>query len=746
MSRGLSRAARLQRLEELLLGTSKGYTIQELADALGVHRTTIWRDINELSCQVPIQEEGSRYWIDQEEYLTSVKLNRGESLMLYLALRRMMRHEGHIPSLMAQAMEKLSLALRYPSSAQLCESLQAMRSRRPTDPESVHVWDVLIQAWIECITVRIAYQEHQSSVVEVIELQPYQFEPTVLSEGYYLIGHSLTHQGLRTFVVDRILSAALTTRRFVRPKDVVIDGMLRHIWGAWYGEELTKVKLRFRDPLVARRVRRTVWLPSQEVKDLEDGGVEWSAEVRDVFELVPWIRGWGPECEVIEPQHLHEHIQMAETRLGGVTMTAREIPLTPTQEFYESLFRIFDGERIKSCLQCSSCSGICPYGYLMEYHPRKMIAALRAGVFEPVLDDESIWMCVSCFACTEVCPERIPVTTGLMTRTKEEMLLAGNVPAELQDALENSQRYGNPLGESPRKRGDWVKGASPEIAIMAKEKRPVDVLWFVGDYASYHPRAQVATRAFAQILAKLEVDFGILGPEESSDGDSQRLAGERGLFEMLAEKNAEALSKYSFNEIITTDPHAFNAFLNEYPSLGVSYPIRHYTQFLADRLDDLKPIFKHEINAIVTYHDPCYLGRVNKIFEAPREVLRAIPGVELIEMTHSRENSLCCGGGGGGMWLDGFQWEKAQTRLSEWRVREAVAASGAERYISRPPIAEKRTKKQPDDERLNGREKVLAIACPYEAPRFEDAVKMVPDAGQLAVKDIAELILESIGE
>ncbi len=391
---------------------------------------------------------------------------------------------------------------------------------------------------------------------------------------------------------------------------------------------------------------------------------------------------------------------------------------TIKNSFYDQVLEATpDGERLRLCLQCGDCSGICPFGYLMIHPPSRMIAQLRADRFEKVLDTDTVWMCVSCYACTAVCPAQIPLTPGLMARTKEEMILAGNVPAELQSALENSQRYGNPLGESPRKRADWTAGIVPEVNIMGKVRKKVDVLWFVGDYPSYHPRVQLITKALSKILNALGVDFGILGAEESSDGDSQRLAGERGLFEMLAEKNGMAFNKYEFNEIITTDPHAYNAIKNEYPGMDISYPIRHYTEYLADRLEQLKPLLKQEINNRVAYHDPCYLGRANGIYDQPRAILQAIPGLELVEMSHNHKNSLCCGGGGGGMWLDGFQWEKAHVRLSEWRVSEALAA-GAD---------------------------ILAVACPYELPRFEDAAKTVKGAGQLKVRDIAELLAESMG-
>jgi Fe-S oxidoreductase len=398
-----------------------------------------------------------------------------------------------------------------------------------------------------------------------------------------------------------------------------------------------------------------------------------------------------------------------------VTVTSPQ-SVSINKTFFDSLYELTDGERFKACLQCATCSGACPFGYLMDFPPGRMISYLRAGLYEEVLDTDTVWMCVSCYACTEVCPAKIPVTPGLMTRTKEELLLAGNIPSELQEALEYSQRYGNPLGESPRKRADWAKNLTPEIPIMRRAKRPVDVLWFVGDYPSYHPRVIQTTMALHKILNALGIDFGILGPEENSDGDTQRLAGERGLFEVLAEKNGKAFSKYEFGEIITTDPHAYNALKNEYPLLGIEYPVKHYTEFLVEHIEKLKPLLKPNGEGKVTYHDPCYLGRVNKIYDQPRILLDAVPGLELVEMSHCRSTSLCCGGGGGGMWLDGFQWEKSQARLSEWRVREAVSAGSD----------------------------ILAVACPYEPPRFEDAAKMVVGAEGLIVKDIVELLADAI--
>ncbi len=376
------------------------------------------------------------------------------------------------------------------------------------------------------------------------------------------------------------------------------------------------------------------------------------------------------------------------------------------------------GEKIRKCLQCGTCSGVCPYGFAMDYPPRTLIAALRADDFHGVLESDTIWLCVSCFACASVCPAKIPLTRGLLATLKTEMLVGGSIPQELQVALGNSRRYGNALGESPKKRADWARDFTVPVPVMHTHRQPVEVLWFVGDYASYHPRAQLVSKAMAKILHALNISFGILGPEECSDGDTQAFTGEWGLFELLARKNVQAMRKYSFDYLVTTDPHAYNALRHEYPRLGFERTIKHGVQLLTERIDQLRPMLQHPIKRRVTYHDPCYLGRANEnnIYEEPRQLLAAIPGVEVVEMSHNREQSICCGGGGGGMWLDGYSWEKAHARTTEWRVQEAVAA-GAD---------------------------VLAVACPYEAPRFEDAVKGAGEEGRLAVRDVLELLAESM--
>ncbi|HEX2980564.1 MAG TPA: (Fe-S)-binding protein, partial [Anaerolineaceae bacterium] len=261
-------------------------------------------------------------------------------------------------------------------------------------------------------------------------------------------------------------------------------------------------------------------------------------------------------------------------------------PLYPAEEPVPS---ILEDPRLRGCIQCGTCGGVCPFGYLMGYPPTRMIAAMRAETFERVLQDDTVWMCVACSACTTACPAQLPITVALMARAKEEMLLAGNVPVELQSALENSQRYGNPMGESPRKRAEWARGIDTPIPITGRDVRQTNVLWFVGDYAAFHPRVQPATQAFARLLQILGIQVAMLGTDESSDGDSQRLAGERGLFEMLVEKNLRAFRKVKFEQIVTTDPHAYNAIKNYFPTLGGAYSVKHYTEFLADHLGELRP-------------------------------------------------------------------------------------------------------------------------------------------------------------
>ena len=373
------------------------------------------------------------------------------------------------------------------------------------------------------------------------------------------------------------------------------------------------------------------------------------------------------------------------------------------------------GESLGWCYQCAKCVGVCPVDIVGDYGPRKIHRDVLRGI--SLLDDPNLWLCTTCSNCLRVCPKEVDMIQ-IMPAAREAAINAGkDIPAELQKVFEAADRYGNPMGENPRKRADWVKQAGVPVPIMAQVKRPVDVLWYVGSYPSYHPRGMDAARALARIFHALGVDFAILGVEEKEDGDSIRLAGETGLFEKLAEANIKTFARYRFTRLVVFGPHELNAFKNEYPKLGGEYAVQHYTQFLVEHLDRLKALMVHPVDRVVTYHDPCYLSRHNGEYEAPRTLLRAIPGLTLVEMPRNRENGYCCGGGGGGMWLDGFSRDHTTMRLSDKRVMEA-AETGA---------------------------RTLSICCPYEVSRFEDAVKATGNDGRLDVQDIAELVDRSIG-
>ena len=368
------------------------------------------------------------------------------------------------------------------------------------------------------------------------------------------------------------------------------------------------------------------------------------------------------------------------------------------------------GESLGWCYQCGKCVGVCPVDIVGDYGPRKIHRKVQIGL--SLLEDPDLWLCTTCMNCLRVCPKQVDMIQ-IMPAAREAAINEGKaIPPELQKVFEATDRYGNPLGGNPRARADWVKGAGVPVPIIAQLKRPVDVLWYVGSYPSYHPRGIDAARALARIFHALEVDFAILGVEEKEDGDSIRLAGERGLFEKLAEANIKTFAKYRFKRLVVFGPHEYNAFRNEYPKLGGRYEVLHYTQFLVEHLDRLRALMTTLVGRTVTYHDPCYLSRHNGEYEAPRALLRAIPGLTLTEMGRNRENGYCCGGGGGGMWLDSFSRDYTRMRLSDRRVLEAVETGAS----------------------------TLSICCPYEVSRFEDAVKATGHEGRLDVRDIAELI------
>jgi Fe-S oxidoreductase len=311
----------------------------------------------------------------------------------------------------------------------------------------------------------------------------------------------------------------------------------------------------------------------------------------------------------------------------------------------------------------------------------------------------------------EVCPlhiEHVPKIVEL----RRDLVDEGAVEPMLQDALGSLLQYGNSFKKPAKQRTKWTTGL--DFKIVDARKQPVDLLWFVGDFASFDPRAQRATRMVATILQRAGVDFGMLYDGERNSGNDVRRVGDEGLFRMLAEHNVEQLSKASFRRIMTTDPHSLNALGHEYRALGTKYEVVHYTEILNDLLSDgALGQLSSTVSATATYHDPCYLGRYAGAYDAPRRILEHL-GYRVHEMPRCRENSFCCGAGGGRIWADD---RGIVERPSENRIKEALALGDAT---------------------------IFAVACPKDIVMYSSAVQTLGVSDRVSVKDLGELIFDCL--
>ncbi len=306
--------------------------------------------------------------------------------------------------------------------------------------------------------------------------------------------------------------------------------------------------------------------------------------------------------------------------------------------------------------------------------------------------------------------EQVPLIVAL----RRHLVSQGQVERTVQDMLGNLQRYGNSFGKSDRMRAKWTQTSGLKIKDARKE--PVEYVWFVGDYASYDPRCEDITRKTANVFARAGVDFGLLYEGERNAGNDVRRIGEEGLYEMLRDKNLQALGKAKYQKIVTTDPHTYHTLKNEYPWNGNRPEVRHYTEVLDGLVQAGKLPLTNKLSGRVTYHDPCYLGRYNGVYDAPRRVLQAL-GLEVVEMPRCRDRSYCCGAGGGRIWME--DTDKIAERPAENRIREAVALEGVKTFV---------------------------VACPKDIAMFRDAVKTTGQEDKIAVKDLAELVAEALGE
>ena len=398
--------------------------------------------------------------------------------------------------------------------------------------------------------------------------------------------------------------------------------------------------------------------------------------------------------------------------------------------------------QLDACTRCGKCHEACPANATgLPLSPRDVILELRedanqamagAGV-EGVLRGlargdsdgrmdvdvvgkdrvrvETLWSCMQCNACVEACPvgiEQAPIINqmrrGLVEQAEMEPLL--------QKTLETIQKSGNSFGERARKRGRWTDGLDFEVKDARKEE--VDVLWFVGDYASFDPRSQDVTRTIARLLHTAGVDFGILYDGERNAGNDVRRVGEEGLFELLASQNIETLQGCSFDRIITSDPHSLNTLRNEYPELGGQWEVAHHTAFLLELLDAGELEVSNRLSYRITYHDPCYLGRFNGGYDAPRAILERL-GCELVEMPRCRDNSFCCGAGGGRIWMTEPAGEQ---RPSENRIEEAMGLGQLDYFV---------------------------VSCPKDVTMYEDAIKTSGHSDALELRELTELLEEAVG-
>ena len=394
---------------------------------------------------------------------------------------------------------------------------------------------------------------------------------------------------------------------------------------------------------------------------------------------------------------------------------------------------------LDACTRCGRCHEVCPArAGGAPLSPRDLILDLRqwvdastggitlldrerrlertgplatadgSRIVGEVIDAAALWSCTTCMHCVDVCPvgvEHVPTIVQLRRSLVDE----GTMEASLQQALQNLATQGNSLGKSARMRGRWTREL--DFVVPDARKQPVKYLWFVGDFASFDERLQENSRILARILHAAGVDFGLLFEAERNAGNDVRRVGEEGLYEVLAEHNAEVLREAQFDEIFTTDPHTLNALRNEYPKLGVSYPVWHYTELLAKLLEE-GAIRVRPLGLRVTYHDPCYLARYNGVVEAPRRILRAL-GCELVEMPRNGADTFCCGAGGGRIWMDDGLFTE---RPSESRISEALRL-GVGQFV---------------------------VACPKDMTMFSDAVKTVGAEDRLVVRDITLLVQEAI--
>ncbi len=385
---------------------------------------------------------------------------------------------------------------------------------------------------------------------------------------------------------------------------------------------------------------------------------------------------------------------------------------------------------LEACTACGRCQDVCP-AYLSDkpLSPKKMTQNLKEHLWRegPILlssstekpappsivgttvSEDELWACTACMACEEVCPVYVEQIGRNIDLRRYLVLMETKFPSGLKLVFKNLMNNHNPWGMSRGLRADWAKPLEAGILSKGADR---GILFWVGCAGSFDDRNMEVAISLVSILKSAGVPSWILGTEEGCCGDPARRTGNEYLFQTLAQGNIEGLHKYGVKQILTMCPHCFHTLKNEYPQFGGDFQVFHYTQFLADLLSKGKLKLTKPIDKVVTYHDSCYLGRGNQLYEAPRRILRAIPGLRLVEMERHRNRSFCCGAGGGRMWME----ENIGTRINHMRTLHAIETKAA----------------------------LVGTACPYCLTMLGDGIKEKGHQETLSAFDLCELVEQSI--
>jgi Fe-S oxidoreductase/nitrate reductase gamma subunit len=454
-------------------------------------------------------------------------------------------------------------------------------------------------------------------------------------------------------------------------------------------------------PAVAAIARGLAGLPAERLRALYD--VAWWTHLVDVLFFGNYL-----------PYSKHFHIITAVPNVFFMKLDPMGRLGTPDLEAAErfgvsrvedlSWKSVLDGY---TCTECGRCRVVCPTALTGKpLDPKVFIGDLRDAAYEATpqilaaasgrgdgdasparrdliggwLTEETIWACTTCGFCTTACPVFIIPAVDKITELRRHLVLErADFPKEMQTAFRGMETNGNPWGISASSRADWAKDL-PVVPMAQAADSDVEVLFWVGCAGSYEDRAKRVSKAIVEILNEAGVSFAILGTEETCTGDSARRMGNEYLFQLLAQRNVETLNGYGVKKIVTNCPHCFNCIKNEYPVLGGAYEVVHATELVEWLLEEGRIRFTEPVRETISYHDACYLGRYNGVYQAPRNVLRAIPGLRIEELPRTCERGLCCGAGGGRMWME----EKLGTRINQTRMREIEQAGTASVGLSCP--------------------------------------------------------------